>query len=99
MKKDTSFFESLLSRLAGARVFILFVFHAVVFSSVYAFSYLIRFEFSIPPEYAQTFRSSLPVVVGVQLLAGVIFGFYRGWWRYVGMADVVRLVFGLATAT
>src|SRR4029077_5563355 len=25
-------------------------------------------------------------------------GFYRGWWRYVGMADVVRLVFGLSAA-
>ncbi|HEY8183859.1 MAG TPA: nucleoside-diphosphate sugar epimerase/dehydratase [Thermoanaerobaculia bacterium] len=39
------------------------------------------------------------MVVGVQLLAGVFFGFYRGWWRYVGIADVVRLVFGLSSAT
>src|SRR5207244_6802257 len=26
------------------------------------------------------------------------FSFYRGWWRYVGIADVVRLVFGLTTS-
>jgi FlaA1/EpsC-like NDP-sugar epimerase len=99
MKADNSFFETLLGRLAGARVLILFIFHAVVFAAAYAFSYLLRFEFAIPPEYAGILKSSLPVVVGVQLLVGLFFGFYRGWWRYVGMADVVRLVFGLTTAT
>src|SRR5579864_7829518 len=99
MKEDQSFFEALLVRLAGARVLILFFFHAFVFTAAYAFSYMLRFEFSIPPEYWQTFKSSLLVVVGVQLMFGVFFGFYRGWWRYVGMADVVRLVFGLSSAT
>src|SRR6266576_2661852 len=99
MKEDSSFFEALLSRLAAARVVILFLFHAVVFAAAYAFSYLVRFEFTIPSDYAATFKSSLVVVVGVQLLAGLFFGFYRGWWRYVGIADVVRLVLGLSTAT
>jgi FlaA1/EpsC-like NDP-sugar epimerase len=99
MKEDTSLFEAFLGRLASARVLILFLFHAVVFSAAYAFSYLLRFEFSIPPEFIPTFRASLLVVVGIQLLVGIFFGFYRGWWRYVGMADVVRLVFGLSTAT
>jgi len=32
------------------------------------------------------------------LLVGIVFGFYRGWWRYVGMDDVIRLVIGLTTA-
>src|SRR5581483_4392733 len=99
MKEDNSFFEALLERLAGARVVILFLFHAVVFAAAYAFSYLLRFEFVIPQEFTGTFRSSLLVVVGFQLLIGVMFGFYRGWWRYVGIGDVVRLVFGLSTAT
>lgn len=99
MREDPSLFEAFLLRLAGARVLILFVFHAIVFAAAYAFSYLLRFEFNIPSEYSLTFKSSLLVVVGVQTLAGVFFGFYRGWWRYVGMADVVRLVFGLTTAT
>src|SRR5207237_10411742 len=99
MKEDNSLFEAFLGRLASARVLILFLFHAVVFSAAYAFSYLLRFEFAIPPEYIPVFRSSLLVVVGTQLLVGVFFSFYRGWWRYVGMADVVRLVFGFSTAT
>src|SRR6266550_2131864 len=98
MTEDHSFVEEFLRRLARGRVFILFVFHALVFTGAYAFSYVLRFEFVVAPDYIDTFRSSLLVVVGIQLLAGVIFGFYRGWWRYVGMADVVRLVFGLTSA-
>jgi FlaA1/EpsC-like NDP-sugar epimerase len=87
-----------LLRLAAGRVAILFAFHGIVFAACYAFACLLRFEFAIPPEFNETFKWNLLVVVGVQLLVGVIFGFYRGWWRYVGMGDVIRLVFGLTTA-
>ncbi len=90
--------DSFLIRLAWARVAILFAFHALVFAACYAFAYLVRFEFAIPTEFNETFKWSLPVVLGTQLLIGIAFGFYRGWWRYVGMADVVRLVFGLSAA-
>jgi FlaA1/EpsC-like NDP-sugar epimerase len=90
--------DSFLLRLAGARVILLFVFHALVFTAAYEFAYLVRFEFTIPPEFVPILRSSLLVVVGTQLFVGFIFGFYRGWWRYVGIADVIRLVFGLSTA-
>jgi FlaA1/EpsC-like NDP-sugar epimerase len=93
-----SHIDSFLVRLAGARVAILFAFHAVVFAACYTFAYLLRFEFAIPAEFNETFKWSMPVVLGIQLLVGVAFGFYRGWWRYVGMADVVRLVFGLSAA-
>jgi FlaA1/EpsC-like NDP-sugar epimerase len=99
MRENNPIFEAFLGRLAAARVVILFLFHAVVFAAAYAFSYLLRFEFAIPPDYLPTFRSSLLVVVMIQLLVGLVFGYYRGWWRYVGVADVVRLVFGLTTAT
>jgi FlaA1/EpsC-like NDP-sugar epimerase len=93
-----SLIDSFLIRLAGARVAILFAFHAIVFAACYAFAYLLRFEFVIPAEFNDTFKWNLPVVLGVQLMIGIVFGFYRGWWRYVGMNDVVRLVFGLSAA-
>lgn len=99
VKNQSSVFDTFLLRLATARVLILFLFHALVFAGCYAIAWLLRFEFVIPPEYLQTFKWSFPVVVSVQLTAGIVFGFYRGWWRYVGIADVVRLVFGLSTAT
>ena len=68
---------------APARMAALFLFHAVVFSACYTFAWLLRFEFSIPPEYVITFKWSFGVVVGTQLLIGGAFSFYRGWWRYV----------------
>src|SRR4051812_22626683 len=98
-EKSESIVESFLVRVAAARVAVLFVFHALVFSACYVFANLIRFEFDLPPAFLEeTLKASFLVVVGVQLLTGLFFGFYRGWWRYVGIADVVRLVFGLTTS-
>lgn len=97
-RKNTSLLDSLIVRVAAFRVIILFLFHAAVFTACYAFAWLARFEFDIPAHEVETLRWSLPVVVGIQLLTGVVFGFYRGWWRYVGIADVVRLVAGLTVA-
>jgi FlaA1/EpsC-like NDP-sugar epimerase len=96
--KTQTVFDLFLLRLAAARVVILFFFHALVFTGCYAFAYLVRFEFAVPAEFNEIFKWNLPVVVGVQLLIGIIFGFYRGWWRYVGMDDVIRLVIGLSTS-
>lgn len=93
-----SVLDTVISHMAPARVVILFLFNALVFVACYIFAYLLRFEFTIPPDYVATFKSSLPVVIGTQLLIGVFFSFYRGWWRYVGIADVVRLVFGLTVS-
>jgi FlaA1/EpsC-like NDP-sugar epimerase len=93
-----STFDKIVEKLAGARVLILFLFHVFVFSISYVFATLVRFEFEIPKNHMAGFEASLPLVVGVQLAVGLFFGFYRGWWRYVGITDVMRLVAGLTTA-
>lgn len=90
--------EKLVEQLAPARVLILIAVHALVFWGSYVFAALVRFEFDVPPDQLASLETSLPLVVGVQLVVGFLFGFYRGWWRYVGITDVVRLVAGLTTA-
>jgi FlaA1/EpsC-like NDP-sugar epimerase len=90
--------RSFVHQMATARVMVLFAFHAFVFAGCYGVSWLLRFEFQIPAEWLTTFRSSLPVVIGLQLAVGALFGFYRGWWRYVGITDVIRLMLGLSTS-
>lgn len=92
------FVDSILVRIAALRVAILFLFHAVLFVACYTLAYLLRFDFAVPADWLAVFKASLPVVVGTQLVVGAAFGFYRGWWRYVGIADVLRIVFGLSTA-
>jgi FlaA1/EpsC-like NDP-sugar epimerase len=78
---------------------VLFLFHGVIFAGCYVLAWFLRFEFdTIPVEYVDTFYSSFAVVLTIQLLAGAFLGFYRGWWRYVGLTDVVRLVIGLTAA-
>lgn len=90
--------DRIVAKVIGARVLILFLFHGLVFWMSYVFATLVRFEFTIPRHHLGGFEESLPLVVGVQLAIGLIFGFYRGWWRYVGISDVIRLVVGLTVA-
>jgi FlaA1/EpsC-like NDP-sugar epimerase len=90
-------FTSLLNRTSPLRVAGLFVFHAAVFTACYGMAWLLRFEFAIPRELV--IWPTCIVVVAVQVTTGIFFRFYRDWWRYVAIADVIRLVAGLSTGT
>ncbi|HUO84521.1 MAG TPA: nucleoside-diphosphate sugar epimerase/dehydratase, partial [Thermoanaerobaculia bacterium] len=95
---ENNWVERYIFRVAAVRVALLFLFHALVFTLCYLLAWLVRFEFSLPAVLREAFETSLPLAVGVQLLVGLLFGFYRGWWRYVGIGDVIRLAAGLTTA-
>jgi FlaA1/EpsC-like NDP-sugar epimerase len=86
--------NSFIVRLAGARVALLAVLHALIFSFCYPLAWLVRFEFHIPAAYVNVVTGSLLWIVGIELVVGALFGFYRGWWRYVGINDVLRLAAG-----
>ncbi|MGZ5444406.1 MAG: polysaccharide biosynthesis protein [Thermoanaerobaculia bacterium] len=90
--------EWILYRVIAARVLLLLFFHIIVFAAAYALAFLLRFDFAIRPEFTPVFKASLPVVVGLQLVVGFFFSFYKGWWRYVGVTDVVRLTGGMMTS-
>jgi UDP-GlcNAc:undecaprenyl-phosphate GlcNAc-1-phosphate transferase len=55
----------------------------------YYTAYRLRFEGRSFDWYQGNFVDSLPVVVGVQMLALFIVGAYRGVWRYFGLMDGV----------
>lgn len=82
----------------AVRVAILFAFHLIVFTACYIMAWLVRFDFSVPQPYAGVMQNSLPYVVLVQLAVAAAFGFFRGWWRYVGITDVVRLASGVTVS-
>lgn len=77
---------------------LLLLFHVLVFTAAYALAFLLRFDFDIPAEYIPTFRASLPIVVGLQMIVGFFFSYYKGWWRYVGVTDVIRIAAGLSAS-
>jgi FlaA1/EpsC-like NDP-sugar epimerase len=96
--QKSSFLDTLLGQTAAARTFFLFLFHVVVFIACFVAANLVRFDFRPDPEALHLAQSGITVVVLLQIVAGGFFGFYRGWWRYVGISDVIRLVFGLTAA-
>jgi FlaA1/EpsC-like NDP-sugar epimerase len=99
VQRILSRFDTFVRSLAEARVAILVFFHAFVFTASYVLATMARFDFQISdPQYELLFKSSLPVVVAVELLFGMLFGFHRGWWRYVGMSDVIRTALGTTAA-
>jgi FlaA1/EpsC-like NDP-sugar epimerase len=98
MKEDSSFLDAFLRRIVSGRVLVLLSFHAAVFAACYLFAWLVRFDFSMTQPYARVMWNSLPYAVLVQLAVAAAFGFFRGWWRYVGMSDVVRLAAGVSSA-
>jgi UDP-GlcNAc:undecaprenyl-phosphate GlcNAc-1-phosphate transferase len=68
-------------------------------SIAYYSAYRLRFEGPDLSGYHETFMASLPVVVGVQMVALFAVGTYRGVWRFFGLMDGVTLAKGVFVGT
>jgi FlaA1/EpsC-like NDP-sugar epimerase len=65
----------------------------------YFLSYLLRFDFTLPREYAPVFLQTLPLLIAIRALLGVVFRLSTGRWRFVGTSDVLRLVFAVSAGS
>ena len=65
----------------------------------FALAFLLRFDFSVPPEELASFYATLPVLLAVKLVAFYIFRIYGGLWRYVSIADLLKLFWANFIAT
>src|SRR5262249_46736706 len=81
-------------QVPAVRVLLLAGLHAAIFLVAGVGAWLVGLDFVVPGELEPNVVASLPFIVSVQLLLGAFCGFYRGWWRYVGIVDVMRLVAG-----
>jgi UDP-GlcNAc:undecaprenyl-phosphate GlcNAc-1-phosphate transferase len=68
-------------------------------SAAYYAAYQLRFEGVAASGYFPNFLESLPVVVGVQMVALFVVGAYRGIWRYFGLMDGVVFAKGVLLGT
>ncbi len=57
----------------------------------YGVSFLVRFEFSIPPSYFEILLKTLPMLVVARMAAYYYYGIYSGWWRFVSMQDLINI--------
>lgn len=90
-----SYLERTIPRVVGQlvakRVWLLGLFHAVVFFAVYWTAFQLRFGFDGSAPGMGVFWPTLPWVLGLKLIVFYLLGHYHGWWHYVTFADLVAL--------
>ncbi len=83
--------QTVMQHLYPYRRWIILGVHLVLISLGYLAAYAVRFDFAIPPEELHRWAVTLPWLLLPRLLFFQRFSAYSGWWRYVGMADLVNL--------
>lgn len=57
----------------------------------YYASFQLRFEFKLPSDVRELLAKSFFIVIGIKVAVFFYFGLLRGWWRYVGMSDLLDI--------
>jgi FlaA1/EpsC-like NDP-sugar epimerase len=81
------------------RTFFALLHDIAVASIAWLSAYLLRFNFAIPEEFTISMLQSLSWVVSLQALVFVVFGLYRGVWRFASVSDLKRIFLAVASAT
>ncbi|HEX6041551.1 nucleoside-diphosphate sugar epimerase/dehydratase [Longimicrobium sp.] len=66
--------------------------HLLLIPLAYYGAFALRFDFRPPQVYVDLFWRTLPYLVVLRLACFALFGLFHGWWRHVGMRDLVDLV-------
>ncbi|PLX87855.1 MAG: nucleoside-diphosphate sugar epimerase [Desulfuromonas sp.] len=60
----------------------------------FIFAFEVRFDFSVPDSFRSRGVQLMPALVAIKLPIFWYFGLLKGWWRYVSMPDLLRIVNG-----
>ncbi len=71
---------------------------AVLITAAWTLAFQLRFDRGVPIFYRTLFERSIGIVIGVQLVTFVAFGFYNRWWRYVSTRDMWGAARGVTVA-
>src|SRR6266571_1255598 len=81
--------------LVSYRRALIFLANLLLIPLAYLAAFAIRFDFHIPAWEWDRYLATLPYLVIVRLIVFERYGLFRGYWRHVGMRDLVDL--GTAT--
>ena len=70
---------------------LIFVSQACLVIVTYYASFLLRLDANLDPAMRSLFWQTLPLVLVVKLVLSYRFGLLHGWWRYVGMSDLLDI--------
>ena len=62
-------------------------------------AFLLRFDFALPRSEAPFLRRGLMIALAIKLVIFVLARLDRGWWRFVSMQDLVRILAANAVAS
>jgi FlaA1/EpsC-like NDP-sugar epimerase len=65
---------------------------AALVSLAFWLAFLLRFDFEIPPRYAELLATVFWYVVVVKMATFFFSGLYNKWWRYAGIRDLASLL-------
>jgi FlaA1/EpsC-like NDP-sugar epimerase len=77
------------------RRLIVFLCDTLLISVALCLAFLLRFDFTIPPQQLELFWECLLVVMIVKPLVFVVTGFYNSLWRYASIQDAVEILKGV----
>src|SRR5690606_16131224 len=66
--------------------------HLVLMPLAYAIAFALRFDLKVPAGYQELFWITLPFLLCMRLVGFALFRLYSGWWRHVGIYDLVALI-------
>jgi len=81
-----------LLRHRALRFPLLLVLHVALFSAIYTFAYLIRFDFIAAEDRLAFLRATIIPVVFTKIVVFYFGNHFHGWWRYVTFADLKSLL-------
>lgn len=67
-------------------------FHLLLIPLAYRLAFALRFDLDIPSDMDALYWATLPYLLVGRLAAFALFGLFHGWWRHVGMRDLLDLV-------
>lgn len=81
------------------RTFFALLHDIIVAIAAWLGAYLLRFNFDIPEDFMVSMLHTLNWMVPLQALVFIVFGLYRGVWRFASVADLQRIFLAVVSAT
>jgi FlaA1/EpsC-like NDP-sugar epimerase len=78
--------------LVGYRHLLISAYHLFTIAVSVLFAFLLRFDFALPKVETTHLYIALPVACVLKLAIFQAARLQRGWWRYVGVADLLRVL-------
>jgi FlaA1/EpsC-like NDP-sugar epimerase len=94
-----SFPADLPPELVSYRRALILAAHFILIPLAYFAAFAIRFDFRIPAWEFSRFLATLPYLAVVRLIVFERYGLFRGYWRHVGMRDLVDLIAATTLST